>query len=59
MRRGLMKVLLSSELAYIHGHNFVSNERINKTGGGVDLYLLDKFEFKIRSDLNTSHQSCY
>ena len=59
MRRGLMTVLLSSELVYIPGYNFVSNDRINKTGGGVDLYLLDKFEFKIRSDLNTSHQSCY
>ena len=38
---------------------YVSNHRVNKTGGGVGLYLLDKFEFKIISDLNPSHPSCY
>ena len=59
MRRGLMTLPLSSELVYKPGYNFVSNDRINKTGGEVDLYLLHKFEFKIRSDLNTLHQSCY
>ena len=31
MRRGLMTLLLSSELVYIPGYNFVSNDRINKT----------------------------
>ena len=42
-----------------NGYNFVSNHRVHKTGDGVGLYLQDKFEFKIRSDLNTSHPSCY
>ena len=42
-----------------NGYNFVSNHRVNKTGDGVGLYSLDKFGFKIRSDLNTSHPSCY
>ena len=40
-------------------NDFVSNHGVNKTGGGVGLYLLDKFEFKITSELNTSHPSCY
>ena len=43
----------------IPGYNFVSNHRTKKRGGGVGLYLFDKFEIKIRSDLNTSHPSCY
>ena len=48
------------DLVDIPGYNYnFSNHRVNKTGGGVGLYLLDKFEFKIRSDLNTSHTSCY
>ena len=47
------------DLIDIPGYNFVSNHRVNKTGGGVGLYLLDEFEFKMRSHLNTSHPSCY
>ena len=39
-----------------NGYNFVSNYRVNKTGDGVALYLLDEFEFKIRSDLKLHTQ---
>ena len=47
------------DLVDIPGYNFVSNHKVKKTGGGVGLYLLGKFEFKIRPELTTSHPSCY
>ena len=47
------------DLVDIPGYNCVLNHRVNKTGGGVGIYLLDELEFKIIWDLNTSHPSCY
>ena len=34
------------------GYNFISQNRIGKSGGGVAFYLDNKYEYKIRYDLN-------
>ena len=36
----------TAELANITGHNFVSNHRKSKTGGGVGIYLQNDLEYK-------------
>ena len=36
----------------ISSYNFVYRNREQKRGGGVEAYLKEKFDFKIREDLN-------
>jgi hypothetical protein len=45
---------LTSDQVNISGYTFHSNHRINKSGGGTGLYLLNTLEYKIRSDCNCS-----
>jgi hypothetical protein len=42
----------NSCLTQIPGYNFVSQNRIGQSGGGVACYLDSKYHYKIRSDLN-------
>lgn len=35
----------------IDGYNFVYKNRFVKSGGGVGLYVLDNFDFRIRIDI--------
>jgi exonuclease III len=42
----------NSCLTQIPGYNFISQNRIGKSGGGVACYLDNKYHYKIRSDLN-------
>ena len=48
----------SSHYTDISGYNFVHNPRKDRTGGGVGLYLADKFDFKYRPDLVFSSTEC-
>ena len=41
----------TSDMAYIPGYNFISYHRINKSGGGVGLYLDKILIILIRSAL--------
>jgi len=36
----------------IDGYNFISNSRVGRTGGGVGIYLDNKFPFRVRDDLS-------
>jgi hypothetical protein len=45
---------LTSDQVNISGYTFHSNHRINKSGGGTGLYLLNTLEYKIRSDCSCS-----
>ncbi len=38
------------DLVNLPGYNFISNQRLNKTGGGVGLYLSDHFQYKLIHD---------
>ena len=44
----------TSDQVDIPGYNFISNHRTSKIGGGIGLYLLDYFEYKLLSDCNIS-----
>ena len=46
----------NSCLTQIPGYNFISQNRIGKSGCGVACYLDNKYHYKIRSDLN--HNDC-
>ena len=41
---------------HIPSYNFHSIHRVGKTGGGTGLYLLNSFEYKIRSEFNLIHK---
>ena len=40
----------TAELVNITGHNFVSNHRKSKTGGGVGIYLQNDFQYKLLNE---------
>ena len=44
----------TSDQVDIPGYNFISNHRTSKIGGGIGLYLLDHFQYKLLSDCNIS-----
>ena len=44
----------TAELVNITGHNFVSNHRKSKTGGGVDIYLQNDFQYKLLNECKLS-----
>ena len=41
----------SAHLVDINGFNFLHKHRLNRSGGGVGLYLSNNFEFKTRDDI--------
>ena len=44
----------TAELVNITGHNFVSNHRKSKTGGGVDICLQNDFQYKLLNECKLS-----
>ena len=45
----------TSDLVNFSGHNFISNHRLNKVGGGVGLYLQSHFQCKLIQDCTISN----
>ena len=44
----------TAELVNITGHNFISNHRKSKTGGGVGIYLQNDFQYKLLNECKLS-----
>ncbi len=39
----------------LNGYQFICNNRIRGRGGGVAIYIADKFPFQVRNDLTVNH----
>jgi len=44
-------ILFSENDFHLPGYNFVAKSRINKSGGGVKIYIAENIAFKLRDDL--------
>lgn len=44
----------SSSLVNINNYEFICKGRVNKSGGGVGMYILEKTKYKVREDLSLS-----
>ena len=56
---GLTETWLSFDvnLPYaLNGYEFIVNNRVNRTGGGVAFYLSEKFEFNVCDELNVMNE---
>jgi len=51
--------LLSENDYHLPGYNFVAKSRINKSGGGVGIYIAENTAFKLRDDLRPSSDNVF
>ena len=49
---------LTDDQIHIAGFTFVGNNRKNKRGGGVGMYVRNELKYKLRSDINSSNENC-